>query len=104
MMDTYAWAKLVFTINIVLMILANALWYWIKIINSSYGYNINFWRHFRDFRHLTRVIEGEEDPKKRRKYRAILWALRIAILVIVVLLVLGGILVSMSEAPLRVGR
>lgn len=104
MMGTHAWAEFVFKIDIVLMILANALWYWIKVINSSHGRRLNIWWHLGDIRHFTQVIEEEGDPERRRKYRAILWALRISILAAVLVLIVGGVLVWISEAPSWTGR
>jgi hypothetical protein len=100
----YAWAESLFTIDIVLMVLANVLWYWIKVINSSHGRRTNVLWHLGDVRHFTQVIKAERDPQKLKKYRAILWTLRVCILAVVLVTVVGGVLVWTSETPLREAR
>lgn len=90
------WATYLFTIDVLLMLVGSGLWYWIKAINSSKGYEIDFLWHLGDFRHFAQIIAAEEDVDRRRKYKALLLALRLCTLSVVVITTSGAVLVWVS--------
>ncbi len=92
---------LVFAIDLLFMLAANCLWFQVKAINKSKGYKWAFIWDIWDFRNLRQVIASEQDLDKRTKYRAILLTLHICALAIVICTVLGGVLLWISEAPVR---
>jgi hypothetical protein len=85
----------------VFMLGANCLWFWMKSINRSKGYQWDFVGHLRDFRNFRQIIADEKDPDNRKEYEAILLICRICILAAAVCIVVGGVLIWISEAPLR---
>ena len=81
---------------IVLIIFINILWYWMKLELKSKGYKVGFftsWSHYKDIPNMHRLARKERDPRSKKKYKRVLGAFYISI-VLVVLTTLFSVIVS----------
>ena len=61
---------------ILLAIVGNLLWFWLKDDLQNKGYETHFLRgHFNDLSNATEVIKKTDDPKVKRTYRSVLYSI-----------------------------
>ena len=72
-MMTNQWREIIFPVAFTAVIFTNVLWYAIKHILKSNGYEIHYLsKHFRDIPNMHDLINNEQDQAKAKKYRVIL--------------------------------
>lgn len=62
-MDSVPWP---FLIGIVVAIIANILWYRIKLINRSKGHKMQWLTHYGDLKHFKEIIRSESNTKTQK--------------------------------------
>lgn len=77
-METIPWT---FHPGIIAAFVANTLWYWMKYINKSKGFNAKLFTHSGDFKNFKEVIRNESSIELKRKYQNILKGLYLCILI-----------------------
>ncbi|MBK6265376.1 hypothetical protein JKA74_10025 [Marivirga sp. S37H4] len=66
---------------ILLALIGNILWYWLKFDLKNKGYKIQyFYGHFSDLAKATEVIKKTDEPRTKRTYRGILFSLILVII------------------------
>jgi hypothetical protein len=75
-----------------LVLLANILWYRMKVLLRRNGYEVSWlFRHWRDIPNFARLIGQTEDSRVRRNYRIIFISLLFTCLALVLLVLSGGL-------------
>ncbi len=90
------WIERLAPYYVLAILIANILWYRIKVVNWSRGYGFSFW-HLRDFHDFRQIISNESDPQLQRRYRLLLWATYVSIAIVVLMFVAGVLLLWLSH-------
>lgn len=67
---------------ILLAVVGNLLWFWLKNDLQQLGYKTHFFRgHFNDLSNASEVIKKTDDPQTKRTYRSVLYSI-IAVIIL----------------------